>query len=204
MQTHVYGNPHSANPSSTLTGQRVEEARDLVLRFFNAVPAEYQVVFTKSATGALQTVGETFPWHAGSVFRCAVAACPAALLRCCSLHRCSLHRCSLHRCSLPRCSLHRCGCSNIVCACRYALQHGARFQAVEEEWVESWISGHKEDDHFVHPAPGTEEQPAYSLFAFPAEENFSGKKYPLRWIKEIQVRLQCALAAACAPHAQAV
>lgn len=69
----------------------------------------------------------------------------------------------------------------------YALQHDARFQAVEEEWVEQWISGHKEDDKFVHPEPGTPEDPTYSLFAFPAEENFAGKKYPLRWIREIQV-----------------
>lgn len=69
----------------------------------------------------------------------------------------------------------------------YALQHDARFQAVEEEWVEEWISGHKEDDHFVHPVAGTEYDPTYSLFAFPAEENFAGKKYPLRWIREIQV-----------------
>ena len=38
------------------------QVRDLVLQFFNADPAEYQVVFTRSATGALKLVGETFPW----------------------------------------------------------------------------------------------------------------------------------------------
>ena len=70
----------------------------------------------------------------------------------------------------------------------YALQAGGRFQAVEEEWVEDWISGHKESNHFVHPRDGTPDAPTFSLFAFPAEENFSGVKYPLRWIKEIQVR----------------
>ena len=26
----------------------------------------------------------------------------------------------------------------------------------------------------------------YSLFAFPAEDNFAGVKYPLSWIKQIQ------------------
>lgn len=40
----------------------VLQVRDLVLQFFNADPAEYQVVFTRSATGALKLVGETFPW----------------------------------------------------------------------------------------------------------------------------------------------
>lgn len=62
LRSHMFGNPHSANPSSSMTGEKVEEVRDLVLRYFNADPAEYQVVFTRSATGALKLVGETFPW----------------------------------------------------------------------------------------------------------------------------------------------
>lgn len=48
----------------------VSQARLLVLRHFNADPAEYQVVFTRSATGAIKMVGETFPWSSGSAFRC--------------------------------------------------------------------------------------------------------------------------------------
>lgn len=76
----------------------------------------------------------------------------------------------------------------------YALQAGGRFQAVEEEWVEDWISGHQESNHFVHPRDGTPDAPTFSLFAFPAEENFSGVKYPLRWIREIQVCRHAAIA----------
>lgn len=69
MQSHVFGNPHSANPSSSLTSERIDEARDLVLRFFNTNAQDYQVVFTKSATDGLKSTGETFPWSKGSVFR---------------------------------------------------------------------------------------------------------------------------------------
>lgn len=50
-----------ACPSAWLLSCRLQ-VRDLVLKFFNADPAEYQVVFTRSATGALKLVGETFPW----------------------------------------------------------------------------------------------------------------------------------------------
>lgn len=32
LRSHMYGNPHSANPSSTLTSEKVEEVRDMVLR----------------------------------------------------------------------------------------------------------------------------------------------------------------------------
>jgi hypothetical protein len=70
----------------------------------------------------------------------------------------------------------------------YTLSHGSRFQAVEKDWVEEWLSGQKESDKFVHPEGGTQGKPTMSLFAFPAEENFSGGFYPLRWIHEVQVR----------------
>lgn len=82
MQSHVFGNPHSANPSSALTSERIDEARDLVLRFFNTNAADYQVVFTKSATGGLQSTGETFPWAKGSVFRFEQFHCELACLLC--------------------------------------------------------------------------------------------------------------------------
>ena len=32
LSSHMYGNPHSANPSSSLTQEKVEEVRDMVLR----------------------------------------------------------------------------------------------------------------------------------------------------------------------------
>jgi hypothetical protein len=60
---------------------------------------------------------------------------------------------------------------------------------VEEDWVEDWISGHKESDHLLHPRNGSHSDPTYSLYAMPAEENFSGRLYPLRQIREVQVRV---------------
>lgn len=43
----AFGNPHSRNPSSRRSTQEVEDARQLVLNFFNADPEQYHVVFTK-------------------------------------------------------------------------------------------------------------------------------------------------------------
>jgi hypothetical protein len=45
------------------------QVRTIIMRYFNADPAEWQLVFTRSATGALKLVGETFPWTSGSLFR---------------------------------------------------------------------------------------------------------------------------------------
>jgi selenocysteine lyase/cysteine desulfurase len=57
-----FGNPHSQNPTSRRSGTLLAEARSAVLRYFGADPAEYAVVFTANATGALRLVGEAYPF----------------------------------------------------------------------------------------------------------------------------------------------
>ena len=64
----VLGNPHSHNPTSLASTALVEAARCAVLDFFRADPAEYEVVFTANASGALKSVGESYPFAAGGRF----------------------------------------------------------------------------------------------------------------------------------------
>ncbi|QXJ26234.1 aminotransferase class V-fold PLP-dependent enzyme [Actinomadura graeca] len=61
-----YGNPHSENPTSSASTVLVEEARAAILRFFNASPDDYAVIFTANATGACRLVGEAYPFHRGT------------------------------------------------------------------------------------------------------------------------------------------
>ncbi len=61
----VFGNPHSSNPTSMAATRLVEGARESVLRFFHADPAEYDVAFTPNASGALKLVGEAYPFGPG-------------------------------------------------------------------------------------------------------------------------------------------
>jgi molybdenum cofactor sulfurtransferase len=63
---HVFGNPHSTNPTSLKATELVEEARNKVLDYFNA--SDYYCVFTQNASGALKIVGESFPFAEGSQF----------------------------------------------------------------------------------------------------------------------------------------
>ncbi len=65
---HIFGNPHSRNLTSLAMTERVEQARARVLRFFNASPDEYTVIFTANATGALRLVGEAYPFGADSTY----------------------------------------------------------------------------------------------------------------------------------------
>lgn len=65
LAEHVFGNPHSGNPTSQAATQLVEHAREYVLKFFNADPDEYVAIFTPNASGALKLVGESYPFANG-------------------------------------------------------------------------------------------------------------------------------------------
>jgi selenocysteine lyase/cysteine desulfurase len=65
LRTHVFGNPHSYNPTSAFSTEMVERARKFVLEFFNAPEDEYVCIFTQNASGALKIVGEAYPFGEG-------------------------------------------------------------------------------------------------------------------------------------------
>lgn len=65
LNNHVFGNPHSSNPTSMVSTAHVEETRAAILDFFHAPPDEYAVILTLNASGALKLVGESYPFQAG-------------------------------------------------------------------------------------------------------------------------------------------
>ena len=66
LNEHIFGNPHSASPSSHNMTKLVEQTRRAVLDWFNAPPDEYVAIFTANATGALKHVGESYPFSQGA------------------------------------------------------------------------------------------------------------------------------------------
>lgn len=63
MMGNLFGNPHSASPSSQNSTQLVEDVRLELLRFFKADPEEYDLVFTANATAAIKLVMEALREH---------------------------------------------------------------------------------------------------------------------------------------------
>jgi len=63
MRGGYFGNPHSENPASLASTVLIEQARDAVLRYFNASADEYAVIFTPNTTGACRLVGEAYPFR---------------------------------------------------------------------------------------------------------------------------------------------
>ena len=66
LAENVFGNPHSSNPSSQAATHLIESTRQAILDFFKADPAEYTVIFSLNASGALKLVGESYPFEPGS------------------------------------------------------------------------------------------------------------------------------------------
>ncbi|AHG92460.1 aminotransferase class V (plasmid) [Gemmatirosa kalamazoonensis] len=60
LREAVLGNPHSESPASLASSALLAEARSRVLRFLDADPARYGVVFTANTTGAIRLVAEGF------------------------------------------------------------------------------------------------------------------------------------------------
>ena len=143
MTSHVFGNPHSTNPSSSAMTERIIQARSFVLTYFNADPDEYVCIFTSNASGALKLVGESYPFTEMSKYLLAFDN------------------------------------HNSVNGVReYARKCGAAVQYLPVNPPEMRM------DEIKLLAALADKPNGQSLFAFPAQSNFSGVQHPLDWIKK--------------------
>ena len=66
LRSVVFGNPHSANPTSMAMTEYVERTRQFALNYFGTSAADYILAFTQNASGGLKLIGESFPFAPGS------------------------------------------------------------------------------------------------------------------------------------------
>lgn len=53
--------------------------------------------------------------------------------------------------------------------------------------LQAWLAGEGPGPGPVEPLPGSnQDQPAYSLFAYPAYDNYAGVIYPKSWVRQVQ------------------
>ncbi|KAF6837581.1 MOSC N-terminal beta barrel domain-containing protein [Colletotrichum plurivorum] len=60
MMSNLLGNPHSASLPSQYTTSRIEDIRLKLMRFLNADPAEFDLIFVANATAGVKLVSEAF------------------------------------------------------------------------------------------------------------------------------------------------
>ncbi|CAG8716600.1 5534_t:CDS:2, partial [Racocetra fulgida] len=152
LKNNLFGNPHSENPSSLLSTERVDRVRLRILNHFNANPRDYQVVFTQNCTAAIKLVGEVFPWTYGkSSFR-----------------------------------YMREGHNSLIGLRRFAEENNSSdVKVVTEKDLEAMFKAYTEHRNINLP-PENNNSIVYGLFAYPAQCNYSGKRFPLSWIRKIK------------------
>ncbi len=155
----VFGNPHSQNVPSRGMGARVEATRAQILEFFRASPEEYEVIFTPNATGALRLVGESFPFGPGGRY---------------------LLTFDNHNSVNGIRQFARANGASVT----YLPLTPADLRVSEEALARQLeAAAPVRRRHFARRSSGSA---TGSLFAFPAQSNFSGVQHPLAWIARAQ------------------
>ena len=154
----VFGNPHSQNLPSRAMGARVEATRAQILEFFRASPEEYEVIFTPNATGALRLVGESYPFGPGSRF----------------LLTFDNHNSVNGIRQFARARGAAVSYVPLTADLRVSEEALARDLQAAAPVRRRRLAGRRSGSA------------ARSLFAFPAQSNFSGVQHPLAWIARAQ------------------
>ena len=170
LSTTLYGNPHSHNENSELTSGAIEQSRDLVLNHFNTDRDAYSVVFTAGCTASLKLLAECFPWSAGSC----LASTKGRFIYTGELSGRNAEAPAEHGQSLF-CYLED-DHTSVLGIREVAIARGADVVCFREKDITTQSnSPHGEKSNPV----------IHHLLAFPAQSNFSGRKYPLQWVKDI-------------------
>ena len=158
LSDNLYGNPHSANPSSKLTSDKVEQVRQKILEFFNTTQEEYKVIFTSGATAALKILAESFSFTEKSV------------------EQGESNNVDPVFCYLEDNHTSVIGMREIVAA-----------KGVQEKCVQLSDENHSIVDKLnaISDSNNNNNNTQNNLFAYPALSNFSGFKYPLSWIDDV-------------------
>jgi len=158
----ILGNPHAENPASLASSACIAEARERVLQFLDADPAEYAVCFTANATAALGLVAAGYRFGAD-----------APLVLTADNHN-SVN--GIREYAL------RAGASVHY----LPLDDELRVDAFTVCHPERSASCHPERSANCHPERSEGSAlpaPARGLFAYPAQSNFSGVKHPLSLVR---------------------
>ena len=207
LLTNLYGNPHSQNSSSLQSSEVIEYVRTLILNHFGTDSTHYDVIFTSGCTAAMRLVSEMFPWTNSK-------STPQVCMGKENNNFKDENQMSgqtsptITETPLPTkesvdyslsgsifCYLED-NHTSVIGIREVAAERGAQLVCIKEESVRNGreLSGNRasRDPNNGLLQNGTEATNTttttpitHHLFAYPAQSNFNGRKYPLSWTKDI-------------------
>lgn len=176
LLSNLYGNPHSRSQSSQLTTDAIDQIRYRVLQLFNTTSDEYTVIFTSGCTGALKLVAESFDFYTEN-------NCHGNKNEIIRIEKCDKEKVDEvvddpgnHEFKVKS------GCF------AYLLDNHTSVQGMREIVNAGDILCVEEttDDNFkIHYVKKGKSEDGNSLFVYPAQSNYCGRKYPMKWINKI-------------------
>ncbi|XP_078490002.1 molybdenum cofactor sulfurase-like [Ciona intestinalis] len=170
LKRNVYGNPHSGNPSSDLMAFEVGKMRNTILEFFNVTSSEYSVVFTSGATAGMKIVGQAFNWTEGKSRYVYLEDNHTSVV-------------GIREVAQDE------GASAVCLRFPKSVSNMGDIKEFQPKYISSGKDGkflNNNQHNKLHSGNGEE---LSHLFAYPAQSNFSGRKYPLGWIRSVRIGL---------------
>ncbi|KAK3578357.1 hypothetical protein CHS0354_039070 [Potamilus streckersoni] len=181
---NIYGNPHSRSPSSHLTTDSVDQIRYRILKYFKTNPEIYSVIFTSGCTGALKLLAESFDFHGddgchGDEKKNKVNKDGTILS---SANVDDLSSLNENKKTDRGCFCYLLDNHTSVQGMReLAFQRAGLVVCIDEKEIDLC----PQSEHIVYKSSNIASG-GNSLFAYAAESNFSGRKYPLKWVDKVQ------------------
>ncbi|KAL0269311.1 UNVERIFIED_CONTAM: hypothetical protein PYX00_007094 [Menopon gallinae] len=162
---NIFGNPHSLSLHSKHCTDIVDEVRNRILRHFHTSSAKYNLIFTSGATAAIRLLLENFDWEGDNEpeedeFFDTVS---------------SIYEPHNHRSAYVYTQSNH---TSIIGGREIAAERGIDFFCLGYDESFSLFSGEVRRQNKTYSGN--------SLFAYPAQCNYSGRKYPLEWIEKVQ------------------
>ncbi|KAF9974492.1 hypothetical protein BGZ73_002088 [Actinomortierella ambigua] len=180
LAQHLYANPHSKSPSSQATSARIDAVRRRILEHFGAsTRGEWDVIFTANATAAIKLVGEAFPWTMAEE----------------SQRR---HKTASRLMLLREAHTSLVGLRALADDPSKAIQVETLDRAIIEARLEQQQENlfcSNNDNNNNNDSDNDSSDPSstsYNLFAYPAQCNFSGRRFPLGWAQAVRERFSSA------------
>ncbi|KAH6589357.1 hypothetical protein BASA50_010102 [Batrachochytrium salamandrivorans] len=178
----LLANPHSGTaPAAVYTASRIDQVRQRILRHFGVSSASHTVVFAANASAAIKIVADHFPWT-GSSLLCYHQSSHTSVVGIRS------------RFSHPPLHMESVRCVNDTDIDNAMKEMNSTTDITTDITtdmttdmttdVESISSNQLSTEENINATLST--QSTFHLFTYPAQSNFSGERFPLKWTNHVR------------------